>query len=311
MGRYDSHKHPFQYRMNQWSQKRTNTAQERQTKSIPCHVTKVDKDFITVAFETQNGIFTPPTVKIPQSMSQYGRDPTQVGDKGFASPSDYYLGGVTGDAGGNTNFYPRGNLTAISFQPVSHKQNPDRDVDQLTHMGGPNGWIVGSFKKQKQDGQTGQDGGSTGTGNVGTASVAAMFRPQTSSFRAQQERLRKAVPRDILGGILPGGGGSGGGGLGGLTGGAGGLGGQQQQQEDDDVTQFSFDKDKKALVQSKDKDHNLLVDGKNQNVGLTSKKSIFHNPNDGKVYLGGKDGSGMFRVMTEKGPSKNTFAKVG
>jgi hypothetical protein len=291
MGRYDSHKHPFQNNMNIWSKKRTNSVQENQSKSIPCHVQKIEKDFIHVAFETANGIFTPPVVKIPQSWSQFSREPTQQKDKGYAVPSDYYLGGVTGDSGGNTNFYPRSNLTALSFNGVSHKQNPDRDYDQHTHMGGPNGWIVGSFKKQQQDQQQ-QDQ------QQGATASLALFARTTSAFRARQQVLRKGVVIGTLDASSPAGGGTGNGGS------------SSGQQQDDDKTQFSFDKDKKALIQSKDENHQLLVDSKNKNVGLTSSKSIFHDPKDGKVYLGGKDGSGMFRVMTEKGPSKNTYAKV-
>ncbi len=287
MGRYDSHKHPFSYRMNQWSQKRTNSAQEKQTKSIPCHVTKVDKDFITVAFETQNGIFTPPTVKIPQSMSPYGRDPTQVGDKGFASPSDYYLGGVTGDAGGNTSFYPRGNLTAMSFQPVSHKQNPDRDVDQLTHMGGPKGWIVGPHKKQQEDQQQSQTNGqSTGIGNIGTS----------SAFRVQQDMLRS---RMVSAGTFDTSGGTGG------SGGTSGNGSSGQNGEDDDKTQFSFDDKKKSTVQSKDEEHAMVVDSENDHAHLSVTIG-------GKAYLGGDGQKGTYApVMTAKGPSKNTFARIG
>jgi hypothetical protein len=58
---------------------------------------------------------------------------------GYAVPSDYYLGSVSGDAGGDTNFYPRGNLTTLSFQPISRKANPSRDYDQYTVTGGKNG----------------------------------------------------------------------------------------------------------------------------------------------------------------------------
>jgi hypothetical protein len=289
MGRYDSHKFPFTYNMNQWSSKRINTRLEREAKSIPCHVTKVEKDFITVAFETQNGIFTPPTVKIPQSMSQYGRNPTQVGDKGYGVPGNYYLGGVTGDAGGNTDFYPRGNLTTLSFEHTSHKQNPDRDVDQLTHMGGPNGWTVGPFKKQQQDQQTQQS-------QNGSAAAASTFFRTTNSFRAQQSRLRQAVPRDPAGGT---GGNTGGGG----TSGSGSSTGQQQQ--DDDKTQFSFDKNGKAVVNSKDAEHSMVVDKQNDHAHLSVTIG-------GKAYIGGDGSKGQYAaVMTEKGPSKNSFARIG
>jgi hypothetical protein len=269
-----------------WANKKVNTNIEKQAKSIPCHVTKVDKDFITVAFETQNGIFTPPTVKIPQSMSQYGRDPTQVGDKGYAVPGDYYLGGVTGDAGGNTNFYPRGNLTTLSFQHVSHKQNPDRDVDQLTHMGGPNGWTVGAFKKQQQDQQ--QNGGESGT--VGTAATAATFFRTTSSFRAQQQSLRKVIsPMD----------------LGGITGGGGSSGSSGQQQEDDNQTNFSFDKDNVCMMQSKSKDYQVTCDEKSGKITLKV-------PTGKKVYVGGDGSEGQYaQLVTTKGPVINALGRIG
>ena len=277
MGRYDSHKFPFQYQMNQWSQKRTNTAQERQAKSIPCHVTKVDKDFIYVAFETQNGIFTPPTVKIPQSMSQYGRDPTQVGDKGYAVPGDYYLGGVTGDSGGNTDFYPRGNLTTLSFQPVSHTQNPNRDYDQLTHMGGPNGWIVGPFQNQQ-------------------AAMQSLSR--TTTFRARQEVLRKqALSIGTLGATT----------FDASTSGTSSSGSTQQQQgqQQQDPTQFSFDKNGKCTVCSKDQDHIITVD--QQNKKITIKVPPKHT-----IYVGGDGDDGTYaQLSTVKGPVINAKGRIG
>jgi hypothetical protein len=133
-------KRPLQYSLRQFSSTRTNDFQQSQTKSLPVHVTAVDKDFVTVAFEPTNGIWTLPTIKVPQSsVSPYVREPTQVGDKGYVVPSDYYLGGVTGEGGGDANFGPRGNLTPLSYQPVSRKTYESRDYNQLTLYGGPNG----------------------------------------------------------------------------------------------------------------------------------------------------------------------------
>src|SRR6516225_1447265 len=322
MGRYDSHKHPFQYRMNQWSAKRINDGIEREAKSIPCHVTKVDKDFIYVAFETQNGIFTPPTVKIPKSNSQYAREPTQVGDKGYAVPGNYYLGGVTGDAGGNTDFYPRGNLTTLSFNGVSHKQNPQRDYDQLTHMGGPNGWIAGPFQKQQQDQQDQQNQ------QQQQQQVTAQALRTTTSFRTQQVRQYKDATRigTLAGPISPPGMGIGGGGilggiigmipgagaitgaLGGLTGALGGLGGQQQQ----DQTNFSFDKNGKSVMQSKDDKHMVVTDQQNKTTYMKADGTIYHDPGSGKVYLGGDGKKGTYAlVATVKGPSINVLARIG
>lgn len=283
MGRYDSHKLPFHYQMNQWAHKRINTGREREAKSMPCHVVKVDKDFITVAFETANSIFTPPTVKIPQSWSQYSREPTQVGDKGYAVPGDYYLGGVTGDAGGNTDFYPRGNLTTLSFNGVSHKENPDRDYDQLTHMGGPNGWIVGPHKAQQQDQQQ-QNGQSQSVG---------LSLSRTTSFRAQQQRLRKSIGLSPVPMATS------------TSNGSSGSNGSSNGQDDNDQTQFSFNKDKLATVQSIDSEHSMVVDQQNDHAHLSVTIG-------GKAFLGGDGQQGKYdRVMTVSGPSKNTYARIG
>lgn len=286
MGRYDSHKHPFQYRMNQWSNKRTTVAQEQLTKSIPCHVVSVDKDFITVAFETSNSIFTPPTVKIPQSMSQYQREPTQVGDRGYAVPSDYYLGGVTGVAGGRTDFYPRGNLTAISFQPVSHTQNPDRDYDTLTHMGGPNGWAVGAFQKQKKDQNPPQQEQVTGL-----PSMARQVQALKTGNRMAALSQPWLAPRAVTGSTTTNGGSQ----------------QQQQQQQDDqkDPTNFSFDKDGKCTILSKDSNHVITVDQKNKKITLSV-------PTNHTIYVGGDGSSGQYAPLTTtKGPVVNAQGRIG
>jgi hypothetical protein len=304
MGRYDALKHPFAVSMGGWAYRKTNDAQERQPKSIPCHVTKVDKDFITVAFETQNNIFTPPTVKIPQSWSKFSREPTQVGDKGYAVPGDYYLGGVTDDAGGSTDFYPRGNLTTLSFNGISHKKSPDRDYDQLTHMGGPTGWIVGPFQKQQEDQQNQQ--------NQQTQQVqTALGLNRTSSFSRQQQSLRTKAGLPGLPGI-PGLPGLPGGGIGGIIQQVlGGLLGGQQQQQQKDKTCFSFDKNAKCLIQSKDEKHNVTVDQQNKTVSMKADGTIYHDPGSGKVYLGGDGKDGKYcRIGTECGISQNVYAKV-
>ena len=294
MGRYDALKHPYPYRMTTWAGKKTNDHQETQAKSIPCHVTKVDKDFIEVAFETANSIFTPPTVKIPQSWSGYSREPTQVGDKGYAVPGNYYLGGVTGDAGGNTDFYPRGNLTTLSFNGVSHKQNPQRDYDQLTHMGGPKGWIVWPYIKPQDQQQ--QNGGSGGGGSTGLAMMKQATR--STMFRTEQAKLRS--------------GGNGVTTLDATTSGTSDLSsnGQQQQQQQQDPTQFSFDENGKCLMQSKDTSHNMVCDQQNKTCSITSGKTIFTDPSGGIHYVGGNPKNTFGRIMTDKGPSPFGYARV-
>jgi hypothetical protein len=310
MGRYDSQKLPFHVNLNQWASRRVNSRREQDAKSMPCHVVKVDKDFITVAFETSNSVFTPPTVKIPQSWSQYSREPTQVGDKGYAVPGDYYLGGVTGDSGGNTDFYPRGNLTTLSFNGVSHKQNPDRDYDQLTHMGGPNGWVVGPHQKQQQDQQQ-QNGGQNGGGQSSVSAMRALGRSQ--SFRNAQARYvgnpRAGIPPiPSIPGIIPPA-------ISGIISQVQGIVSQITGlvgQVEKDLTQFSFDKVGKALMQSKDDKHNVTVDQQNKTVSMASAQTIFHDPSDsGKVYIGGNPKQKFARIMTESGPSKWGVARIG
>lgn len=323
MGRYDSHKHPFQYGLNFWGNKRINENTERQTKSIPCHVVEVAKDFIKVAFETSNGIHTPPVVKIPQSWSQFSREPTQVGNKGYASASDYYLGGVTGDSGGRTNFYPRGNLTAMSFNGVSHKENPDRNYDQLTHMAGPDGWIVGNFQKQQEQQQSQSSGSQSGGSAAQTAtfraqqmqrrgSVMAQFtspsvrskavkfsppRRQTDYFRRQQMYInpaRYAVinPLDTSDAGTPGGSSNG---------------SQQQQKsgESQGKTNFNFDKNGLCTIQSKDTDHVITCDS-------DGKKITLQVPEKEKIYVGGDGKKGKYsKIMTEDGPAINAMGRIG
>ena len=132
--------------------RRGNDFSQVSPKGIPCSVTAIDKDIVTVKFEGSNGVWNMPTMKMSQAISPYGRDPTQVGDKGYASPADYYIGGISGLGGGSTNFTPRGNLTPLVFHPMAQKTSEARDYDQLTHAGGPTGVkIIQNAKQPKND----------------------------------------------------------------------------------------------------------------------------------------------------------------
>lgn len=134
-----SFRRPFNHSVNDFTNQRSNDFQLGMSKGLPCHVIAVDKDMVTVAFDTKNTVWTPPNMKMPQAFSAYGREPTRVGDKGTAVPSDYYLGGVTGLGGGTADYSPRGNLTALVFHPASNTGTESRDYDQLTMNGGKTG----------------------------------------------------------------------------------------------------------------------------------------------------------------------------
>lgn len=323
MGRYDSHKHPLQYRLNQWSRGMTNSLQEKMPKSMPCHVVEQAQDFIKVAFETANGIMTPPIVKIAQAMSQYAREPTQLMDMGHAVPGSYYLGGVSGFSGGNTNFYPRSNLSTLNFNGISHTKNPGRNYNQLTHMAGPEGWLSAAHVAQQQD-QSQQGTGSSGQPSTAATMAAAAFSSRRAKFvvvpelvqRTTNQRaavmhthrriMAKARGVSVQSLLVPsvrdtgGGGGSGGGSSSNGSGGGG-----QQQQKVGDTTFHSFDKDDLCTIQSKDKDHNVTVDSKN-------KKATINVPIGEWVYAGGDGKKGSYaKVLTEDGPCKNVKGRVG
>jgi hypothetical protein len=281
MGRYDSHKNPFQYRINSWVDKKINDHLQRVSKSIPCHVTKVDKDFVTVAFETHDKTLTPPTVKIPQSFSPYAREPTQVGDKGYAVPADYYLGGISGDAGGATNYYPRANLTTLSFQPISQKANPSRDYDQYTITGGPNGvQIIQNASKPASS--------SNGGTNGGTAPVPQVTR---------QARVNRLVPGYGFSIPVP------------MT-----TASSSSGPSGPATASGSSDQPKTTLTI--DNNGKMTIDGTNKyrtTVDSQGKKVTVEAPADGKsfIYIGGpgKNSSLYSPVSTVAGPAVNTMAK--
>jgi hypothetical protein len=243
-------------------------------------------------------------MKMTQSFSRFGREPTQVGDRALAVPGDYYLGGNTAFAGGRTNFYPRGNLSSLSFQPMANLKAPQRDYDQHHETGGPNGWKMKVIEEQQQGGWGQQNGGSGGSGNGSAA-------PSAATVRAHQQIMQRRSPIMMANGSSNGSSGS-----------SNGQSQQQKPQSSTSQTEFSFDKNDVALVRSYDADHWLNIDGQNGNwigqstsnakLQLKGSGKIVHNPGGGAVYLGGDpDKKDRFcLVLTTCGPSANVFAKV-
>src|SRR6516162_4403246 len=293
MGRYDSHKNPLSYRLNNWAGRRINNNQEQQAKSIPCHIQQIEKDFVHVAFETSNSIFTPPVMKMTQSFSRFGREPTQTKDMGVAVPGNYYLGGNTAFSGGRTYFYPRGNLSTLTFQPMSNLNDPKRDYDQHWETGGPNGWKSKVMEKQQEQPGGGEPsgsgpGGGNGGGGGGGATPAMM--------RVMQQRTPAALQRRMISTFATNGSG------GSSSSSSNGQGGQQDQQQQNDLTEFSFDKNGKSAVQSKDQKHYLVIDQQNKSARVQS---------DGTTDIFGKDtmnvlASGGNIICNPDGKSKDS-----
>jgi len=118
-------------------------------KTLPGHVSKIlENDFVEFTFDA-TGPFTLPKVQIPQAFSKYHREPTQVGDKGYAVPGDIAIGVSSGQDGSTPNMYPRGNLGTLTYHPISNKGWPKRDPNQFLVTGGPSG-----HKTQSADGKT-------------------------------------------------------------------------------------------------------------------------------------------------------------
>ena len=286
MGRYDAHKNPFSYRMNEWASHRVNNHEEVQPKTMPAYVQKVEKDFVHVAFEPRNNIFTLPVVKMPQSMSGYGRDPTQKGDFGYAVPGTYYMGSVSGFGGGGTSFYPRANLTTLSFQPVSNLGSVSRDYDQNTQTGGPHGWVA---KVMDQTGeQSTQIAGdvaetpATATVSRAARNVMAQRNFVFASRLAIAQPMDTATPPDF---------------------------GQDPQSpesssQQSDQTMFQFDQNGLCTIQSKDTKYNVTMDNQNQ-------KATVNVPIDAMIYIGGDGKTGTYApIMTVQGPVKNAKGRI-
>jgi hypothetical protein len=131
---------PAAFTTGDYIDQRTNDARQRQPQKLPCTVTEIDGEFVTVNFEVQSG-FSLPKLKIPKAQHSSVREATQVGDKGWAVSSDYYLGGQSDDGGGTANLYPRGNMTTLVFQAASTKDATPRDVNAAL-INGPNGVVL-------------------------------------------------------------------------------------------------------------------------------------------------------------------------
>ena len=121
-------------------------AQDRQqlnVQNLPCTVTAVMGELVQVKVEAQ-GNYTIPKVLVPQAFSQWIREPTQVGDKGFLTSANYYIGGMSGIGGGVANYQKRGNMTPMVFQPISQKAfpaNTNRNLNALL-LNGPQGVVL-------------------------------------------------------------------------------------------------------------------------------------------------------------------------
>jgi len=111
-------------------------------KALPCHVTAVAGQIVTVAFDLPQGApWILPEITIPKAEGPWINSPTQVGDVGLTVPADVYLGGISGIGGGLATWRRPGNLDALVWVPVAKKsaQIPNQNAALVQ---GPDGWIA-------------------------------------------------------------------------------------------------------------------------------------------------------------------------
>lgn len=113
-----------------------------QGKGLPCHVVRiVSSNMVEIAFDIK-GPYTLPNVTVPVASPEYARIPHQVGDRGIATPLDYYQGGVSGQGGGTADYTQRGNLTNLRFEGIGKTQLPgNADLDAHV-LYGKNGVVL-------------------------------------------------------------------------------------------------------------------------------------------------------------------------
>ena len=111
-------------------------------KALPCHVTAVSGQIVTVAFDLPQGApWILPEITVPVASSPYDYEPYQIGDTGFTVPADAYLGGISGIGGGQATWKRPGNLDALVFVPVG-KQSFTAANANARIIQGPDGWIA-------------------------------------------------------------------------------------------------------------------------------------------------------------------------
>src|SRR5271170_2473790 len=137
----NAQKTPFASALHAFGDTKTQDWLGRLPQRMPATVVAINNAFLTVKIDGKWNPFTIPQITIPKTDSQWIRDATQVGDRGFIEVSDYYLGGQSGNAGGNADLFPRANLTNAVWVPISRKSYPTVNTNQVT-ITGPQGVVI-------------------------------------------------------------------------------------------------------------------------------------------------------------------------
>jgi len=110
---------------------------------LPCTISTVNDQTVTVDIQVAGLVFQPLTVPIAEPL--YSRAPFQVGDAGVILSVDAALGAVSGLTSAMPPLQATGNLGAAFFFPISSRKwaaNPDGSMYLLQ---GPNGFLIRSL----------------------------------------------------------------------------------------------------------------------------------------------------------------------
>lgn len=141
---------PFDYFQKLWLKRNANDLAIRRAAELmetvgigglPCEVTAVAGQLVTVKWRIDTAPWTLPKVTIPcAGQSPWNYRPTQVGDTGLAVPAAVLLGEIVGTSSTTPTFRPPGNLSALYFIPVGTKAFTPADANAAIQQG-PNGFI--------------------------------------------------------------------------------------------------------------------------------------------------------------------------
>ena len=186
---------PFDYFTKLWFKKNSNELAIRRAVelmenlgfALPCKVTAVSGQMVTVKWEMDTSPWTLPPVTIPcAGQSPWNYRPTQVGDTGITVPASVLLGQIIGTSQTAAKFTPPGNLSALVFVPVGTKAFTAPDANAYL-VQGPNGFIgrtttgTASSVITNQNGTTITFGSSTITVSNSSISITAGGKTLTIS----------------------------------------------------------------------------------------------------------------------------------
>lgn len=135
----DPQKTPLAQTVSAFANRRALDEIAKTGRALPCRVTAVSGQLVTVAFEVAGALL--PSVTIPLAAWAYDWIPARAGDKGVTMPADTRLGGISGQGGGTADLAQTANLSALMFVPCANATWTVPDATQRV-VQGPGGVLL-------------------------------------------------------------------------------------------------------------------------------------------------------------------------